>query len=99
MDTKVFIESYRFKLENFFDLNYGASCGDFAFMKQRAEELAIETFAESRDFDLCGKDCEDCDIPEDWKTPFSTTDKIDVMDFLGIKRAEPLIAKNSDLKQ
>mmetsp|Transcript_16615 Transcript_16615/g.36029 ORF Transcript_16615/g.36029 Transcript_16615/m.36029 type:complete len:208 (+) Transcript_16615:59-682(+) len=44
--------------------------------------------------DCCGDECdEQCDIPEHYKVFSSTNDKIpkvDVMSFLGIRRAEPL---------
>mmetsp|Transcript_28663 Transcript_28663/g.44023 ORF Transcript_28663/g.44023 Transcript_28663/m.44023 type:complete len:150 (+) Transcript_28663:90-539(+) len=36
----------------------------------------------------CGEDCEQCEIPEDYK--ILPAPKVDVMAFLGIKRAEPI---------
>lgn len=41
--------------------------------------------------DCCGDDCdEQCEIPEDYKRFADKDIKVDVMAFLGIKRAEPL---------
>lgn len=43
--------------------------------------------------DCCGDECDQCDIPEEYKEVTSTkgeTPKVDVMAFLGIRRAEPL---------
>lgn len=39
----------------------------------------------------CGEDCEECLIPEEYKL-VSSEEAIDVMAFLGIRRAEPLQA-------
>jgi len=39
--------------------------------------------------DYCGDDSEQCDIPEHYKE-FKGAPKVDVMSFLGIKRAEPI---------
>jgi len=39
--------------------------------------------------DYCGDESEQCDIPEHYKE-FKDAPKVDVMSFLGIKRAEPI---------
>eukprot|EP00543_Licmophora_paradoxa_P008009 CAMPEP_0202451050 /NCGR_PEP_ID=MMETSP1360-20130828/9560_1 /ASSEMBLY_ACC=CAM_ASM_000848 /TAXON_ID=515479 /ORGANISM="Licmophora paradoxa, Strain CCMP2313" /LENGTH=127 /DNA_ID=CAMNT_0049069515 /DNA_START=83 /DNA_END=463 /DNA_ORIENTATION=+ len=40
----------------------------------------------------CGDDCEECEIPDEYK--ISDEPQLDVMSFLGIKRAEPLRVKD-----
>jgi hypothetical protein len=88
------IEAYRTKLMTFHGSAYGISPLDF--VKDMADELASEAFAEGFGDSVldglgCGKDGEDCDecgIPDDWK--IVDEERVDVMEFLGIKRAEPL---------
>jgi hypothetical protein len=88
------IETYRSKLHNIFGTHHEESHDTFAFVRERADELASEAFAEGFGADFtepCGEDCEECLIPEHWKT----TSDVDVLDFLGIRRAEPL-RRNAD---
>ena len=62
-----------------------------SFLTDRADELAIEAFTSYElEADTCGEDCEDCAIPDDWKYSVELQDQVDVMQFLGIRRAEPL---------
>jgi hypothetical protein len=98
VDTDTPIESYRFKLENIFNPSYDLD--EFAFVRERAEELASGTFAEDLNigglFDTCsGQDCEECEIPKEWKT-IGSAGQLDVLEFLGIQRAKPLIARAAD---
>ena len=90
IDSAVSIETYRFKLENVFNRKYHDNLDLF---RERADKLATETFEMDSSLEACGKDCEECQIPEEWKSPFGPADGIDVMEFLGIKRAKPLRAK------
>jgi hypothetical protein len=97
-DTDTQIDSYRFKLENIFNPSYYLD--EFAFVRERAEELASETFAEDLYigglFETCsGQDCEECEIPKEWKN-IGPAGQVDAMDFLGIQRAKPLIARAAD---
>ena len=94
LDTDMTVELYRFKLNSLFDSQYG---DDFAFVRERAEELASETFSQDSSFDACGEDCEECEIPAEWKNSFGSD--VNVMEFLGIKRAQPLRANGSDQYQ
>jgi hypothetical protein len=65
-----------------------------AFVREKADNLAIDFFSETFDVypeEPCGDDCEECEIPEAWKTQSGPAEQIDVMQFLGIRRAEPLL--------
>ena len=82
-DEAVVIDAYRSKLENLYNPTGNIYAHDaFDFLKDRADEMASETF-DAFDWDI------QCEIPADWKT--NTGVEIDVMDFLGIQRVEPLI--------
>lgn len=61
----------------------------FDLLRGRAEELATETFDDEI---LCtGDECDlDCDIPKEWSAIKGEVEVENVMDFLGIRRAEPL---------
>jgi hypothetical protein len=85
-EEAVVIEAYRSKLENIYDTSYGHALDSFAFLREKADALASETFAESFDADF------ECEIPTDWKTSQGDIEEVDVMKFLGIQRAEPLRA-------
>jgi hypothetical protein len=54
--------------------------------KRVAESLASTWLLEQQ----CGEDCEECLIPDDLKLLPETDENINVMEFLGIRRAEPL---------
>lgn len=59
--------------------------GESETAKQVAESLA------SSWLDIhCGEDCEECLIPDDLKILPEHDEQINVMEFLGIRRAEPL---------
>jgi hypothetical protein len=63
-------------------------------VKDRAEELARETFAgytPSLEPACSGEDCDtECLIPEEWSLTAGDMDSTEVMSFLGIQRARPL---------
>jgi len=68
-------ELFRSKLENVYSSN------DYC-----------KTFMNSKDsgwFETCGDINEQCDIPDDFKM-LPNNNSVDVMNFLGIQRAEPL---------
>lgn len=66
--------------------------GTFTFLREQADALALEAFDESLELDdVCGDDCDECEIPEDWKLLSGPIAADQVMDFLGIARAKPLI--------
>ena len=79
-EDSVFIDAYRSKLEFSFDTH-----PTFDFLRNTADELASETFSENFDTDF------DCAIPEEWKAQLNDSNQVDVMEFLGIQRAEPLL--------
>lgn len=63
--------------------------GTLAFLREEADAVALETFAD------CGEECEECDIPADWKlVSAEPVDEADAMNFLGIKRAKPIWVPN-----
>lgn len=58
--------------------------------RERADELASEAFAGLKE-PCVGEDCDaECLVPEEWASLSRGIDSDHVMDFLGIKRAEPL---------
>lgn len=75
-----------------FGLTYQQSFdGTFTFLQEQADILALEAFEDYLDVDdFCGEDCDDCEIPEDWKILSGPVATVDVMAFLGISRAKPL---------
>jgi len=71
----------------------GVFDGTFPFLQKQANTLALETFVENEllgmdAWDNCGDDCKQCEIPKDWCVP---DESINVMEYLGVKRVEPLI--------
>ena len=67
------------------------ACEAFDSLQEQAAVLASETFEESLIVDdFCGEDCDECEIPEDWKVLSGPVAANDVMAFLGITRAKPL---------
>ena len=72
----------------------GLADGTFSHLQEKADWLAIETFAENLPVvdsgDECGVECEECAIPEEWKRLPTMMESVDVMDFLGISRVTPL---------
>jgi hypothetical protein len=93
-EDSLVIEAYRSKLQNRYDPYHGGHLDEMAFVREKADNLATDFFAETFDVypeEPCGDDCEECAIPEDWKTLSGSADQIDVMQFLGIRRAEPLL--------
>ena len=63
----------------------------FAFdsLRDRAEDLASETFA--GDIICTGEECDmECDIPKEWSEIKGEVELNNVMEFLGIRRAPPL---------
>lgn len=101
-DESIIIESFRAQLltsQDSLPLNFNndpaSGMSAMEFVKGRADELAAEAFATDGGlfgenlFDTCGDECdEECPIPDEWK--IVDEEKFDVMNFLGIKRAEPL---------
>lgn len=82
-EEAVVIEAYRSKLENVFDPASAFHQGEkFAFLREKADAMASETF-EGFDTDF------GCAIPDEWKKT-SKGEAVDVMNFLGIRRAVPL---------
>jgi hypothetical protein len=68
--------------------------GTFTFLQEQADIMALEAFEDNwvdvvDDF-CSGEDCDECEIPEDWKTNSGPIATVDVMEFLGISRAKPL---------
>eukprot|EP00429_Kryptoperidinium_foliaceum_P127862 CAMPEP_0176262088 /NCGR_PEP_ID=MMETSP0121_2-20121125/40432_1 /TAXON_ID=160619 /ORGANISM="Kryptoperidinium foliaceum, Strain CCMP 1326" /LENGTH=107 /DNA_ID=CAMNT_0017602047 /DNA_START=147 /DNA_END=470 /DNA_ORIENTATION=+ len=61
-------------------------------VRDRADELAWETFAGHTKEPACsGEDCEqECLIPEEWTLSAGDMDSTQVMNFLGIRRAQPV---------
>ena len=60
-------------------------------LRSQLEQTYLYEFQQVEDWSedqmqACGDDCEECEIPDDCKTDVN----LDVMAFLGIRRAEPL---------
>jgi hypothetical protein len=66
----------------------GVTDGTFSHLQEKADSLAHETFAESSFIAEFGD--EECLIPEEWKSLPTMMESIDVMEFLGIARVQPL---------
>mmetsp|Transcript_42655 Transcript_42655/g.62460 ORF Transcript_42655/g.62460 Transcript_42655/m.62460 type:complete len:172 (+) Transcript_42655:76-591(+) len=88
------VQAYRANLENSYNrLDYFDECGvdedeQSADLRSRPG-VTDENYAWN---EVCGEECElQCEIPEDFK--LSGDQSVDVMAFLGISRAEPLIVK------
>mmetsp|Transcript_9641 Transcript_9641/g.13651 ORF Transcript_9641/g.13651 Transcript_9641/m.13651 type:complete len:139 (+) Transcript_9641:193-609(+) len=92
------IELFRSQLENsqvsnnedlFFGSYWDTDNGEYG---QDLMELPTGPYSEWIDNNMCYADeCEQCEIPEDFKIP---QPKMDVLEFLGIKRAAPLKRSN-----
>lgn len=60
-------------------------------VRARADELAAETFAAFPKEPCVGEECDaECLVPEEWTSKTGDIDASQVMDFLGIRRAQPL---------
>ena len=92
LEESVTIETYRMQLQDMFDRAHEDTRDVLELVRERADELATETFAEFDLRDACeGEECEmECAIPEDWVASPGAMDASEVMSFLGIRRAEPL---------
>jgi len=71
----------------------GVFDGTFPMLQEQADALALETFEEKEsfefdDWDNCGEDCKECEIPKAWCVPGEKT--INVMEYLGVTRVKPL---------
>ena len=55
--------------------------------QEEEEPVSISSWLEPT---CVGDDCEECLIPDDFKAQPGSIEPVDVMDFLGIRRAEPL---------
>eukprot|EP00980_Cylindrotheca_fusiformis_P008901 scaffold1900_cov123-Cylindrotheca_fusiformis.AAC.27 len=100
VETNSGVESYHFELESMFNPSFDLN--EFAFLQERADELAWETFSEglfAEDTpDKCsGPDCDECLIPEEWKAAYSS-DPTDVLELLGVKRAKPILGTATSTK-
>lgn len=67
------------------------------------QQYELNEYAEDPWFDLsataaCTDDCEECAIPDEYKTVMPAEEQIDVMAFLGIRRAEPLRVNRKSLE-
>lgn len=98
-DHEVELSAYRAHLEDTFLSVRPLSIDFFAEAPHRLEEeFALDgvggfDWVESA-FSTCGEDCEECEIPEAWKK-IPEGEEIDVMGFLGIRRAEPIRVKRT----
>lgn len=54
---------------------------------EAGELVALGVWMERKDGTCLGESCDQCDIPEEYKV---AAPKVDVMSFLGIRRAQPL---------
>lgn len=98
VETNSPVESYHFDIGSV--LNQSYVLGEFSFLRERAEELSTEAFGDGLNdhYDTCsGPYCEECQIPEEWKT-HGSEDQIDVMEFLGIRRAKPILSASIDME-
>lgn len=80
-------------LETFLEhISSGSDESYFMFdsLRDRSDELAVETFF-GDDINCTGLECDmDCDIPKEWSQIKGEVEVYNVMEFLGIRRAEPL---------
>jgi hypothetical protein len=97
-------DEYRAQLEKSFvqsyedDIDIGRYDGTLSLRAEVGSSLITDV--EDDDWTLeamaaCGDDYEECLIPEDLKILRDWEKDIDIMAFLGIQRAEPLLAKRS----
>jgi len=81
-------------LNDFSTVYGGVTDGTFLHLQEHADQLAFEAFGGSlpvqETWDDCEEDCDECFIPEEWKNLPVVMKDIDVMDFLGIARVQPL---------
>jgi hypothetical protein len=87
------IEVYRSNLQSSYVSYYEDEHEVYDLIKKygKSEDAASVPKSISRNWrENCGEDCEDCEIPNDFKILPGAVNPVDVMDFLGIRRAEPL---------
>ena len=98
-DEFILIQQYRSKLQKTFVSSYEDTgfLGDLLRQDgfENTESLIDSLLQppqndQDEELDVCGEDCEDCEIPDDFKVLPGSKQRIDVMEFLGIRRAEPL---------
>jgi hypothetical protein len=79
-------------IQDYIDLDTSNPHALLDLVRERADELARETFAGYTQEPVCsGEDCDmECLIPEEWSLTPGDMDSVQVMNFLGIRRAEPL---------
>lgn len=92
------LDAFRANLEETFLSNDGFT----EILKENAREDLIDYLGRStsddnwtyEEINACGEECEECLIPDNFKVLQDVDQSIDVLDFLGIKRAKPLLAKD-----
>jgi hypothetical protein len=90
---------------NDFVVAHGMIDGTFSHLRDQADLLASETFGvsplvtETPGQDFFGEDDQECLIPEEWKRIPSMMESIDVMEFLGITRARPLVVSTTVFRE
>eukprot|EP00541_Cyclophora_tenuis_P000041 CAMPEP_0116572602 /NCGR_PEP_ID=MMETSP0397-20121206/18274_1 /TAXON_ID=216820 /ORGANISM="Cyclophora tenuis, Strain ECT3854" /LENGTH=121 /DNA_ID=CAMNT_0004100963 /DNA_START=51 /DNA_END=416 /DNA_ORIENTATION=- len=92
-EREVELAATRAKLEDAFVFDGPLPISLFTERPQRLQdEFSLEGTDETKwmeaAFEACGEDCEECEIPEAWRVP--EDEAVDVMAFLGIRRAEPI---------
>eukprot|EP00547_Thalassionema_nitzschioides_P002794 CAMPEP_0194224598 /NCGR_PEP_ID=MMETSP0156-20130528/37885_1 /TAXON_ID=33649 /ORGANISM="Thalassionema nitzschioides, Strain L26-B" /LENGTH=133 /DNA_ID=CAMNT_0038956241 /DNA_START=22 /DNA_END=423 /DNA_ORIENTATION=+ len=92
------LDAFRANLELTFQSNQGLP---EIFQENVREDLvdyigrtASEDVWSFDDISSCGEECEECLIPDHFKASQDVDQIIDVLDFLGIKRAKPLRAED-----
>ncbi|KAL7514173.1 hypothetical protein ACHAXN_013275 [Cyclotella atomus] len=90
-----FTSDFVARLETMYGMNDGAKQDSSILKEPKRIKIQSEDWSELAEgpclSDCCGEECdEQCEIPEYYKRFANKDAKVDVMAFLGIKRAEPL---------
>jgi hypothetical protein len=101
-DETVLIEAYRFKLQSAFISHFNGSDDIHNSLRKQQNYVNSEdnlfddalfiNLDGSEWFEQCGTngDCDVCEIPDELKMVPGAVDPVDVMEFLGIRRVQPL---------
>jgi hypothetical protein len=90
-DDEPNLDTYRAKLENTFRLGQDIDLtrGSLYHIDESSGEWVLDVMSSCG-----GEDCDECLIPEDLKHLTAFERSLDVMSFLGIRRAEPLTKRD-----
>lgn len=84
------VGSNRLRLERTFLFEVGEEVDELLLPYRKYESTDYTVFTSFELGATCTDDCDECAIPDEYKNVFPAEEQIDVMAFLGIRRAEPL---------